>query len=59
MKIILTTLLAMSALAAVAGQAGAASKPAHEASLNVAAAEYDFPPFGSEQWWELQGDRGG
>jgi hypothetical protein len=58
MKTIVAAFLAMSVLAGLAGQASAASVPEPNTTLNIAAAEYDFPDFGSQHWWDLQQDRG-
>jgi hypothetical protein len=60
--ILATTLLGASLMTALATQSGAADNlPAnpHNAIVNVAAADYDDPAFGSPRWWEQQEDRGG
>jgi hypothetical protein len=62
MKTILATLLGISVMAGLATQSSAVSSlPAapHSAIVNVAAADYDNPGFGSQRWWDQQGDRGG
>jgi hypothetical protein len=62
MKTILATLLGISVMAGLATQSSAAtSLPAdpHNAIVNLAAADYDDPAFGSPGWWEQEEDRGG
>jgi hypothetical protein len=62
MKTILTTLLGISVMAGLATQSSAAtSLPAapHSAIVTVAAADSDDPGFGSQRWWDQEGDRGG
>jgi hypothetical protein len=62
MKTILAVFLGISAMAGLASQSSAAtSQPAapHNATVNVAAADYDDPGFGTQRWWGQEGDRGG
>jgi hypothetical protein len=61
MKTILAALLGIPLIAGLASHAGAADSTqpvASAAIVNVAAADYDDPPFGSPRWWQQEGDRG-
>jgi hypothetical protein len=64
MKTILAALLAMAIVGGLAGQASAAASTStpgtagSAAPFSLAEAEYDFPAFGTQQWWQLQEDRG-
>lgn len=62
MKAILAAFLGISLMAGLASQSSAATSPLpapHSAAVNVAAADYDNPPFGTQQWWTQQEDRNG
>jgi hypothetical protein len=58
MKTILAALLALSFLGGLAGLAGASTRSA-PATVNLASAEYDFPDFGTQPWWQQHQDMGG
>jgi hypothetical protein len=63
MRAISVTCLAMLLVAALAGQGSAANYAKghwdQTASYTKVAAEPDYPPFGSEGWWDEEEDRGG
>lgn len=64
MKIVFAAILSVPLMTGLVGQASAAASAqmiggsATSATYHVAANEYDFPAFGSQQWWEQEGDRG-
>jgi hypothetical protein len=61
MKTILAAFIAMAIVGGLAGQASAAASTGNRgsaASFTVAEADYDSPAFGTQQWWQLQEDRG-
>jgi hypothetical protein len=59
MKKILGAGFAMVLALGLAGQVSAAATQSTSTGVvRVAAGEYDYPPFGSQNWWDLQGDRG-